>query len=96
MAAPVIGPPARMSAATIRPMPKPPMRGASGDTLVPNTAHRRKIVRIPSTTIPVRSLTFAPSPGVPTCVRESAVGSKSNEYRSANPAMSAPTACAIQ
>src|SRR5437667_4508 len=46
-----------MSVATVRPMPKPAMRGASGDTAVPYTAHTRKIVSSASTPMPIGTLT---------------------------------------
>ena len=48
MAAPVNGPMARMSAATVRPMPNPPIFGARGSTAVPQTAVTRKKVAMSS------------------------------------------------
>src|SRR5437868_7236361 len=68
IAAPVSGPPSRMSVMTVRPMPKPAIGGASGDTAVPYTAHTRNTVSTASTTTATVGVTPAASAGVPRCV----------------------------
>src|ERR1700759_4379595 len=57
IAAPVSGPIARISAATVSPMPKPPILGARGSTAGPQTAVTRKKVATISAKQPPMAVT---------------------------------------
>ena len=92
MTAPVKLPPTRASTKMARPMPNPPILGASGDTAVPNTALTRKNVSIASIHTPCMNVTSLPSRGVPTSARPTAACG-SMAFSSAAPA-TAPASCA--
>src|SRR2546425_511627 len=76
-------PPTKMSAVTMSPIPKPAIRGASGETAVPKTAQSRKIVRIASTAIAIGIVTPAPSAGVPGDRRDDRTGADVEEHERA-------------
>src|SRR5205814_5363757 len=92
IAAPVSGPPIRMSAATARPIAIPPRLGARASTAVPNTTRIRITVRTASMAIPAAGLTPAPRARAPTWVGPHAAGAK--RRRSRRPAAKAPASWA--
>src|SRR5579883_2895000 len=65
IAAPVSGPPTRISIITVRPMPKPPILGARASTAVPNTASTKKKVNTASRKMAVPTETPGASAGEP-------------------------------
>ena len=92
MAAPVKGPPIRMSAATARPIAIPPSRGARRSSAVPKTAMTSRTVSTASMAMPVIGVTPWPRAGVP--IAEGRHVSTLKIERSASPAASPPTSCA--
>ena len=75
-----------------RPMPNPPIFGASGDTAVPNTALTRKNVSTASIHTPCMNVTSLPRRGVPTSARPTATRG-STIFTSAAPTI-VPATCA--
>jgi hypothetical protein len=67
MAAPVSGPPMRMSIVIVKPIARPAMilKLPPGSAAVAKTTHTRKKVRTVSITRPCQTLTPAPSTGAP-------------------------------
>src|SRR3989440_553917 len=90
--APVKLPPTRASTKIARPMPNPPILGASGDTAVPNTALTRKNVSIASIHTPCMNVTSLPSRGVPTSASPTAARGSIAFSRTAP--TTAPASCA--
>ena len=92
MAAPVSGPPIRMSAVMARPMARPPILGARGSIAVPKTANSRTMVRIASIAIAATGPVPSPSAGVPSWAGTHIDSGRM--ARSARPARRAPASCA--
>src|SRR3954451_11536880 len=92
IAAPVSGPPMRMSAVIANPMARPPVLGPRGSTAVPNTANRTSAVRTASIAIQPPAPTPSPRAGVP--MPDGPQTDSGKTARSARPATRAPTSCA--